>query len=616
MANKITTIIDFVTDKAQTSVKTFRTAVNEAEGSVNKFKAGAGSAFATVKANAAGLAVGLGTGLVAAGLKASQQFNTLAIDAEKFALATGQSTAASSKWIEVAGDLGITTEQIQGGFVKLEKAIGGNSPAVQELGLSLATAADGTADVSATMINAIRALEGVEDPAKKAKLAADLFGRGFADMAELVTGDADEIAAALGKVSDAKIIDAEEVAKAKQSRETLDELKDSGEDLALTFGENVTPVIAGAAEGLESLATAAEAVNLDKVIGALDDFDDLGTGIGRALRAPFDDLAVANTELIAAFGASEAAARDFDRTQLEGLRTFEEVRAKVLQLTDDQHAANLVALEWKNAAKEGATAAGELASEVGATADAFGELKASADPAWDKYIASQESALAAAEGAPGTFADMEAAVDGVGEAFEDAADNGVDRFRTAIEEAIDAINQKFTDFRDTLDMQDLMIDIAEQVDRVNKAASELGEGGETEARNYRREVGRLQGQVVDLLESYDDIPPQKITEILTRISQGDVDEILRVIDELTKDRFIRVGVVVPDVNNAYDSINTRIGNGAPAPIFNNPNPAPTAPAGGGGAVGTQSFVTINTLSSSPARQYVDRQIDDRRNGVR
>lgn len=572
--------------------------------------------FATIKANAGAAAVALGTGLVAAGLKASEKFNTLAIDAEKFALATGGSTEEMSRWIEVAGDLGLTTDQVQGGFIKLEKAIGGNSPAVEELGLSLQTLDDGSADVTGTMIEAIRALEGVEDPAKKAKLAADLFGRGFADMAELVTGDADEIVAALGRVSDSKIIDAEEVAKAKRSRETLDALRDSGEDLALTFGESVTPVIAGAAEGLAALATAAGSVHLDDIVGFLDDFDDLGTGIGRALRAPFDEAAVANHELVAAFGASEAAARDFDRTQLEGLSTFDQVRSKVLDLTGDQHAASLVALEWKDAAKEGAGAASELATEVGLTADAFVELKSSADPAWDKYIDSQASALAAAEGAPGTFADMEAGVGDLGQAFQDAADNGVDKFRTAVEEAIDAIKTKFSDFRDTLDMQDLMIDIAEQVDAVNEAAEKLGDGGEQEARDYRREVGRLQGQVVDLLETYEDIPPQKITEILTRISQGDVDEILRVIDELTKDRFIRVGVIVPDINNAYDSINTRIGNGAPGPIFNNPNPAPVSGTPGGGGTSAQSFVTINTLTSTPAKQYVDRQIDDRRNGVR
>lgn len=175
---------------------------------------------------------------------------------------------------------------------------------------------------------------------------------------------------------------------------------------------------------------------------------------------------------------------------------------------------------------------------------------------------------------------------------------------------------------DQLGTESALLELQDQLDRVREAEVAIGEAAEEGAeaqedakRRHRQEVIRLQEQVIRLLGTYEDIPLEKVTEILAKINTGDVASIEAALAELTKDRFVRVGVVVPDINNAYDSINTRIGNGAPGPIFNNPNPAPTIGTPGGGGVSAQN-ITINTLTSSPAKQYVDRQIDDRRNGVR
>jgi hypothetical protein len=49
-------------------------------------------------------------------------------------------------------------------------------------------------------------------------------------------------------VSDQKVIDKEEVEKAKRLRDALDALKDSGEDLAIALGETLVPVLSDIAE--------------------------------------------------------------------------------------------------------------------------------------------------------------------------------------------------------------------------------------------------------------------------------------------------------------------------------------------------------------------------------
>lgn len=260
MANKITTIIDFVTDSAQRSVKGFRQSVADADGSVNKFKAGTSSAFSTVQANAGALALGAGTALAVFGAKAVTAFTDGALAAGKFSDATGLAVDDASRWAEIANDVGVSTETMSGGFVKLEKAIASGSPAVEDLGLKVQKTADGQTDMNATMLVAIDRLGKIKDPAEKAKLASELFGRGFADMAEIVLGDADKIRESLEGVADAQVFDADEVEKARRYREAMDSLQDSMAEISMIVGEALVPAISDFAEGLADVRSGIDAL--------------------------------------------------------------------------------------------------------------------------------------------------------------------------------------------------------------------------------------------------------------------------------------------------------------------------------------------------------------------
>ena len=61
MANKISVVIDVVTDRANKGLKDFRTSIADADGAFGKLKAGGASAMASLKTNAAvvGPAIGL-----------------------------------------------------------------------------------------------------------------------------------------------------------------------------------------------------------------------------------------------------------------------------------------------------------------------------------------------------------------------------------------------------------------------------------------------------------------------------------------------------------------------------------------------------------------------------
>jgi hypothetical protein len=253
--------IEVVTDRAQAGFKGFRQSVSDAEGSVNKFKAGASSAMSTVQANAGNLALAGGAALVAFGTKAVGAFQETALEAGKLADATGLTVEQASRLREVAGDIGVSGETVTAVVAKMNKAIGDGAPIVEELGIELQKTADGTVDVNATLLDTIDRINAIEDPTRRAAAAQQIFGRGYAQAAELIFDSADNVQRKLAEVSEQKVINEDELEKARQFRESMDNLKDAGEDVALVTGEVLVPILGDLAEGLLLARDAADQLN-------------------------------------------------------------------------------------------------------------------------------------------------------------------------------------------------------------------------------------------------------------------------------------------------------------------------------------------------------------------
>lgn len=175
--------------------------------------------FATSGAGAAAAAIG------GFAVKAIGDFQDLALEVGSFSDATGLSTEAASRWIEVAGDIGVESNKIEAAVIKFSKAFETNAPAIEDFGIELVTLADGTVDMNASFANAITTIGKIPDPTKRAQAATELFGKSFGDLSELMVMDANELYDALDSVSDAKIIDDAEVKMARNFRDSLDELK-------------------------------------------------------------------------------------------------------------------------------------------------------------------------------------------------------------------------------------------------------------------------------------------------------------------------------------------------------------------------------------------------------
>ena len=238
----ITSLEDTGIKNAKAAFNDFKSAVSKAEGGMGKFKAGANVALDAVKANAGNLALAGGAALVGFAAQGIKAFQDLALSAGKFADATGLAVEDASRYMEVAGDLAIPVDAVEGAIGRLNKTIGADPDKVRDLGIDLVYLKDGSLDVNETFLNTIDRLKKIKDPAEKARVAAQLLGKGWQGMSELINLGADDLRKSLKDVSGAQVIDADELRKAKEFRDTMDDFGDKAKKLSIALGEFLVPI--------------------------------------------------------------------------------------------------------------------------------------------------------------------------------------------------------------------------------------------------------------------------------------------------------------------------------------------------------------------------------------
>lgn len=226
---------------AEAGFKNFKAKVAEAEGGMGKFKAGFGAATEFMSANAATFAATAGVAIGKFVFEGIQAFQELALAAGKFSDATGLAVEDASRWMEVAGDIGIEAKDVETMIGKMNKALGMTPELFTDLQIPIARTKDGLTDVNETFLNAIKRIQSIKDPTERAAVAAKLFGKGWQGAAELINMNIDDIKRNLADVSDAKVITTEEVDKARKLREETDKLSDAWEDFKITMGEWFVP---------------------------------------------------------------------------------------------------------------------------------------------------------------------------------------------------------------------------------------------------------------------------------------------------------------------------------------------------------------------------------------
>jgi hypothetical protein len=314
----ITSLEDKGIRAARAAFGNFKTAIGDAQGGLNKFKAGSKVALDAVAANAGLFAIAGVAAFAKFAASGVSAFANLALESGKFADATGLAVEDASRWKEVAGDIGIGTDILQIGIGKMNKVLGTSPELFKTLGIEVAKTRDGSTDVNETFLNVIERLKGIKDPAEKARVATQLLGKGWQSMAELINTGSTELTQSLRSVSNQQVISAEELQKAKDYRDATNDLGDAWTKLKYSAGQDLIPLVTGivkvgtaiveAFTSEDPLQFAKDQMNgyIQSVEDARKETDILKDAIKQA-RNPMNDFATATREAtVALFNANTA----------------------------------------------------------------------------------------------------------------------------------------------------------------------------------------------------------------------------------------------------------------------------------------------------------------------
>jgi len=157
---------------------------------------------------------------------------------------TGISTTMLQKLQTAAGDSGVTVEKIGNAVQQMANRLASGDKsavgAVQALGLSLTTLMRGTPDQAFLAI--ATAVGKIEDPMKRAQVAADLFGRSGLDLTKILNGEF------VKAVDSATAASEESISALDDMGDAMGRLWQSGKVLLATVLQPLAPVLEGIAK--------------------------------------------------------------------------------------------------------------------------------------------------------------------------------------------------------------------------------------------------------------------------------------------------------------------------------------------------------------------------------
>lgn len=389
--DRIKLVYDVVTDSATSGLSTMSSKVGEAEGAFGKLKAGGGGALDLIKNNAASAMAGAGAAIGAFVVKGIGDFTDLALAAETFATAAGTTTEEASRWLEVADDLGVSGDAVQGAMARLNREAA--SGKLAEFGISAGNAND-------RLVETLKYINSIPNATDRAAAQFALFGKSGASLAPLLA-NVDGLKARLVDLKGGKIIDDSDVASAKALRDSMDDLSDSWQSILLNVGRSIAPVVDALAKLVEKALELSGVGQEDKdqgfwqklggtlignkfAIGLVSDAFGLLTGSTDAAKTStegatvaLDDNAGAATEAAAAINAfAEATLASFNSTLAlaDAADRTDTAIAKAVKTAGEAAAAN-----WGNADANKAATQAMNDAEQAALAQAAAAAKSAVD---------------------------------------------------------------------------------------------------------------------------------------------------------------------------------------------------------------------------------------------
>lgn len=275
MANKISTVIDFVTESAKSSLASLRSSISEAEGAGGKFKAGFASLKDSVNEHAGAIAAVGGAALVSFGVKAVGAFTETAKAAIDLGTSTGLSTEQASRWIAVGDDFQVGAEALATGLGKVSKTL--DDTKWQKYGIDTRDASGKARSANDILLDSFDVLSKVTNKTEQARIGQELFGKGYQSLTPILGHTRAEYEKMLSTVERGQVITDEEAKKAERFRLAQDQLGDALRDVTIQIGAEVaalSPLIEVVAKVIGGISGSAANQNMEELFHTFAEMSD------------------------------------------------------------------------------------------------------------------------------------------------------------------------------------------------------------------------------------------------------------------------------------------------------------------------------------------------------
>lgn len=507
---------------------------------------GASGDAATGLLGIAGPALGAGAAIASLALKGVADFQNLGVEIDNFSTATGTSRDAASRWVEVAGDLGVGADAVESAMGRMNKTAELSPSKFDEIGAAMVRNQDGTLNTEATFLGVIQRLQEIPDAGKQAAAGADIFGKGWQGMAQLIATGAPQLRADLQSVQPEKIFTDKDAKAAKGVRDGFDAIKDAGEGLMLTLGRQLAPVIADLAPKIakiveeagpaiaalgEGLASAVEsslplvqllATTLKDLAPALQLLGAAAVPIpSPAAITGVDDYVNAWRDLKAEFTAVGGTAEEF--------QTMRESIDGNLKKGTDIVGLYVAAHEHVNdKLKAGIVAAND---SVYATKNLTEESQGYANAAIHADDATADFNATAKETAKTIEQDMTA-----------AAKHADDQIRD-LTQSFDTLRGSISDDQAFLNLEGTFDNVRQKAADAFKAGADGADDAKQKSRDYKLSVDDLKQSIIDVAEKVDGISPEQTKKLLMEVDAGQLDAVEAQLKTIQQNATINVAII-------------------------------------------------------------------------
>ena len=531
-------------------------AFKDAEGSAKKLETGFGDLEVNSSKNMLNVNKAIAGAAAAVGafaVSGVREFEKLGIEVGKFSDATGLSAEESSRWIEVAGDLGIESGTLEAALNKMNVAAGKAPEEFAKFGVEIARTDQGAVDANKTFLNTIDRLNQIEDPAKRAEAGTKLLGRGWKETAELVGRGSEQITKDLNAVAGNKVFTDADVSEARGLRGAFDSIGDAVDELQLKIGKTLAPVIVDLAGNLVEVVDAVgPLVDIigEALVGALKNLKPLLEGVGGAVETVTDLMYKGSTSIVdmnEVLDANEDVLKD---AGVNFLALFEKVNRGQISVADFEKVVEDAGGTMAVTGKVAAFIKGDFHNLTAATKDSTFRISRNtvASEAWAAVVDSSRVALAKSRVAA---EEQAAALDLSQQAAARARDrqNELDAAARRVEDAVRRQNAEWDALTGDLDKEEAFLNLAQQFDdletKINESKTAMDAGtlsAEQGMRDVALEIIATKKEVVAYGTELGAMPTE-ITTLLKLIDNGDIDAVEQRLNIMARNRTMQLSIV-------------------------------------------------------------------------